>query len=213
MNKLPFTLLLAVVLIFTATAWGQGLQPAPSGPGEIPAGDRPPAKKHHLTYEDRQAWHRILKWPEECEAEYRRQKEAGFDDKGTWLQFWELEPHKYLVKIICFLAAYQANQRYYYYDETQSPPVSAPLTLKVYDQVGKKLVAREIAEVGGFSEFDDRKKELVINSKFRGLGDCGSRAVYRIKNGRAVLKEFRAKFDCDGKEWVPEKAPLIYKEK
>jgi len=35
--------------------------------------------------------------------------------------------------------------------------------------------------------------------------------VYLIVQGRAVLKEFRAKSNCDGKEWIPEKAPVIYR--
>jgi hypothetical protein len=126
------------------------------------------------------------------------------------LKFWQLEPHKYLVEVICFLAAYQLNQRYIYYDETKSPPSATLLNFKIYDKIGKKLVEKWIDEFGGFGDFDDQKKELIIDTKFRGLGDCGYRAVYRIQEGKAVLKEFRAKFNCDGKEWNPEKAPRIY---
>ncbi len=47
-------------------------------------------------------------------------------------------------------------------------------------------------------------------AKGRGLGDGGQRAIYRITPGKAVLKKFRAKFDCDGQEWLPEKAPRIF---
>lgn len=194
-------------------------QEAPSGKqdqGAPPPQSKPPVKKHNLTYEDRKAWHRILKWPDECEQEFERDWSAaeGSEDRQAqlqeWLTFWQLEPHKYLVEVICFLAAYQLNQRYLYYDETKSPPAATLLTFKIYDKVGKKQVAKWVDEFGGFGEFDDRKKELIMSTKFRGLGDCGYRAVYRIKDGKAILKEFRAKFNCDGKEWGPEKAPRIY---
>lgn len=61
------------------------------------------------------------------------------------------------------------------------------------------------------SDFDPAPKELIIMSKLRGWGDCGTRAVPRIVKGEAVLKEFGAKFDCDSKEWLPGKAPVIYR--
>lgn len=212
MNKLQRLWFPAVLLFITLAGGGNGQAGAPHQ-GQTPAAPVPPAKKQNLTYEDRQAWQRILKWSEECEEEYRRQREAGYDDKGQWLQFHQLEPKRYLVEVICFLAAYQTNMRFFYYDETKSPPFSTPLTFKIYDKVGKKISVRQVEEFGGFSEFDPQTKELVIDTKFRGLGDCGFRAVYRIKNGRAVLQEFRAKFDCDGKVWDPAKGPIIYKEK
>jgi hypothetical protein len=45
-------------------------------------------------------------------------------------------------------------------------------------------------------------------TKFRGLGDCGSSALYKLEGDRMVLQEYRAKYECDGK--YVQDFPVIY---
>jgi hypothetical protein len=74
---------------------------------------------------------------------------------------------------------------------------------------GKTLIRKEEDEITGIPEFDGVNKVLTILNRYRGPGDCGSYAVYSFKSDRAVLKEFRAKLDCDGTGAEhPEKWPV-----
>jgi hypothetical protein len=156
-------------------------------------------KTTSLTYEDRKAWRAILQWPDSCET--------GFDSReGTWsgLTFWPIGPKGYLIEVQCFLAAYQANNMYAWYDGETQPPSSKFLTFTVYlSEDGKTIAPEEVTELNGLSEFDAKQRELQVTTKSRGLGDCGSFARYEIQNGAAILKEFRAKFQCDGKWQEP----------
>jgi len=45
--------------------------------------------------------------------------------------------------------------------------------------------------------FDRSRGELIVFSKFRGLGDCGIFARYVFLVDEPVLREFRVKTPCD----------------
>ena len=159
-----------------------------------------------LTYEDRKAWRAILKWPDSCEASF-----DGRDGAWSGLTFWPIGPKQYLVVVQCFLAAYQADNMYAWNDEGVEPPLSKFLTFTIYtSEDGKKIVQEQVMELAGLSEFNAEQKELWVTSKSRGLGDCGSFARYGFQNGAAILKEFRAKFQCDGKWQEPKTYERIF---
>ena len=103
-----------------------------------------------------------------------------------------------------FLAAYQPTNMYVWYDEGTNPSQAKLLTFKTASsEDGKKIVWDEVTELAGLGDFNAEKKELSVTSKFRGVGDCGFFARYEIQNGAATLKEFRGKFQCDGKWQEP----------
>jgi hypothetical protein len=162
-------------------------------------------KKTDLVYKERQQWRKVLKWPDSCEADFENRE-------GTYagMEFYELSPGKYVVEVECFLAAYQANIMYLYYDETTRPVTSKVLTFTVYDKVGNRIVAQRMTDLGGSGEFNEQTKELTFSTMFRGVGDCGSIARYGFRNGTTVLKEFRAKFKCDGKADDEKYYPVIF---
>jgi hypothetical protein len=175
-----------------------------------PAQEKP--KMTGLTIQDRQAWHQLLKWPQAWEEEFKDSlmwsEDLASDGR---MQFFPLETGKYLVEIMIAMGAYQGTYGYLFYDETTSPPAAKPLSFKIFNTEQGKILAREVQEMTGFGDFKADSKELLIAGVYRGLGDCGYTAVYRISDGKAVLQEFRAKFDCDGHS--PEKFPLIFQAK
>ena len=175
---------------------------APNNPRSVAQEPKPnpsARKMTGLTYQDRKAWRAILKWPDSCEK--------AFDNRdGAWsgLTFWPIGPKQYLVEVQCFLAAYQADNMYAWYDEGMEPPRSKFLSFTIYaSEDGKKIVQDQVTELAGLSEFNAEQKELWVTSKARGLGDCGSFAKYGFQDGAAILKEFRAKFQCDEKWQEP----------
>jgi hypothetical protein len=72
-----------------------------------------------------------------------------------------------------------------------------------------QLVPEVATELSGFPDFDEARRELVVWRKFRGVGDCGLRAVYQFNSEQPRLREARAKIDCDGTMIPPERWPLV----
>jgi hypothetical protein len=203
-RALCWVLMMVVVLIlFCLLAAGSGKEASSPGP-EV----RPPEKKADLTYVDRKAWHHLLKWPKEYEESF--DASLGADQDKGWMQFFLLAPQKYLVEVQCDLFAYQAGFIYLFYDESTSPPSSRLLTFDSFYRDEKKLKKQQEPLVVGLPTFDPKRRELSVWTKGRGLGDCGSWGVYQIKDGLAVLKEFRAKDKCDGRYVNPKKYPRLY---
>ena len=193
--RILLMLLLSILLLNGCSGDGK----KPQSTSQQPEQKKNSPKTTSLNYADRQAWRAILQWPDSCET--------AFDNRdGTWsgMTFWPIGPKQHLVEVQCFLAAYQPTNMYAWYDEGTEPPAAKFLAFTVYtSDDGKKIVQEQVMELPGLSEFNADLKELSITTKSRGLGDCGSFAKYGIQNGTATLKEFRAKFDCDGKWQEP----------
>lgn len=190
----------SLVLSLSILLWngcsGDGIKPQSTS--QQPAQKKSSPKTTSLTYADRQAWRAILQWPDSCET--------AFDNReGTWsgMTFWPIGPKQFLVEVQCFLAAYQPTNMYAWYDGGTEPARAKFLAFTVYTSDGKKIVQEQVMELAGLSDFDAEQKELSFTTKSRGLGDCGSFAKYGIQNGTATLKEFRAKFHCDGRWQEP----------
>ncbi len=164
-------------------------------------------KKTNLTPEDRRAWRKILKWPDECEEAYER----TMSKETPGLEFYELAAGQYLVEVVCTTGAYQGYQFYSHLDETKSPPASRLLTFPTFKTEGEgKPEKAEIQEMWGLGTFDAETKRLQIHNRYRGPGDCGSLATYEFPDGTPRLKEFREKAECDG-NWVePEKWKRVF---
>jgi hypothetical protein len=144
---------------------------------------------------DRAGWRKALHWSEECEAAHQATGGAGE------LQVYPLETGKSLVEVPCAAGAYQGSQQYFLVDASGSVPVVHALSFRTYEASGPEgtqLQATDTREISGLAEFDRTHQLLKVLNKFRGPGDCGSYAVYSFQSDRAVLKEFRAKVQCDG---------------
>ena len=114
---------------------------------------------------------------------------------------YKLENQQYFVVLQCFLAAYQGN--YEFLIVNQQPAAKKPVTKLTVTEFTKneagKVQKVESSSIGGLPTYDSKQRVLAINSKYRGLGDCGSKAKYRVENTTLKLLEFKAKFACDGK--------------
>jgi hypothetical protein len=156
--------------------------------------DKVPHKKTRLTYADRQAWREILKWSQECEADFG---DHGADYAG--LEFYKLTPGRYLVEVECEIAAYQSVKFYLLYDENVSPARSKFLTFKIYSGENERsMIQTKTDALLGVSTFNHKQKTLTIFSKLSRFGDCGSIATYSFRSGEPVLTDFRIKLNCDG---------------
>jgi hypothetical protein len=201
--------------------WPPGqLQEAPSPPpGEVqPSPIKPPQKKENLTYEDRQAWQKILQWPEHCgpdPADLRRPDASLPPENPSGLRFWELQPKKYLVEVKCQVGAYNDLQLYLFYDETNAPPASRMVHFEKYDFEAKTIGAETETELLGWTEFQPREKGLTRFDMARGLGDCGMWFKYRINGDKGVLLECRQRDCLDTGEYDgvphPETFPLVFR--
>jgi hypothetical protein len=151
-----------------------------------------PAKKTELTVSDRAAWQKALHWPAELEDQWRRSRTTN-DAEQSGLMFHSLGRGNYLVQIEVQESSYQPRYLFMYYSESGKAPARI-LKFKTYegdDDDVNKVWTRLLAEIEGVPSFDATKKQLVVHTKGRGTGDCGSLVRYDITPTRAVPTEAR----------------------
>lgn len=151
-----------------------------------------PRNKTDLTVTDREAWQKILHWPMEFEDQWRRSRTSN-DREQSGLVFHSLGKGNYLVRIEVQESSYQPRYLFMYYSESSKSPARI-LKLKTYegdDDDVNKISTKLISEVEGIPSFDAAKKQLVVHTKGRGTGDCGSLVRYEITRTRAIPIEAR----------------------
>jgi Protein of unknown function (DUF1176) len=156
-----------------------------------------PRKKQNLTRDDREAWRKVLRWPDEYEKAWSNTHDSGDADYGG-LAFHRLGRGKYLVEVNTYPGAYQSGYIFMLYDEAKKPTGPARLLkLKVFgeDERGRPSPSFE-EEVAGLPTFNAATRQLEIFSKYRGPGDCGSIIRYKFVNDSPVVVEAREQ-DCD----------------
>jgi len=152
----------------------------------------PPEKKTELTLADREAWQKILHWPDDLEQQWRRSRTTNDRDQSG-LAFYNLGLGRYLVAIEVHESAYQPRYLFMHYTESGAP--ARLLKLKTYerdDDEAGTVSSKVLLEVEGKVTFDDVKKQLVLFTLGRGTADCGSLVRYNITPTRTVPVEARA---------------------
>ncbi len=142
---------------------------------------------------DRAAWHALLHWPANCE---RGWKATG--EPGAGMELMPAGGGRDLVAVECYPGAYQGDALLYLASPSAGPV--GPLSLQVYEDPGNGDPKRTASStILGVLDFTKSTGTLTIFDKFRGLGDCGIFATYRLRGSRLVLTAARAKTTCDGK--------------
>jgi hypothetical protein len=151
-----------------------------------------PKKKTNLTVSDREEWQKVLRWPAEFEQQWQRSRTVN-DPHQSGLAFHNLGQGNYLVVIEVQESWYQPHYLFMHYSESGKTPPRL-LKLKTYegdDDDVNKVSIRLLTEVEGVPTFDAAKNQLVLHTKGRGTGDCGSLVKYKITPTRAVTTEAR----------------------
>jgi hypothetical protein len=166
------------------------------------AAQQVPRKKKNLTFADREAWHKILRWPVEYE-DYSREMYENSDYGG--LSFYALGRGRYLVAVEAYSANYQTGFIYVLYDERNKPNGPGRLLLlkgfESKDKSGHPLPYSEVS--AAVTKFHAKTKILEIYSKYRAAGDCGLYVRYKFINARPVVVEaHEQKCDLGGRRPV-----------
>jgi len=155
----------------------------------------PPQKKTELTVADREAWQKILQWPDDLEAQWRRSRTTTDRDQSG-LTFYNLGASRYLVAIEVQESAYQPRYLFMHYTESSKSGTQARLLkFKTYerdDDDAGTVSSKVSIEVEGKVTFDEATKQLVFLTLGRGIADCGSLVRYNITPTRAIPVEARA---------------------
>ena len=141
-----------------------------------------------------------------CKDNFR----AEDGQKGMGSKAFQISDKKYLVQIQCFLAAYQGAFEYVLWID-ESPKLRAiPLEFDSFQEGKDGAKPSRITDrsISGAPRVNTRSQTITNFTKFRGLGDCGSSAIYKLEGDRMILQEYRAKYECDGK--YIQDFPIIY---
>ncbi len=141
-----------------------------------------------------------------CKGNFR----AENGQKGMGSKAFQISDKKYLVQVMCFLAAYQGNFEYVLWIDEADKPRVVSLEFDSFQEPkeGEKPKRVTSKSIAGLPRFNVRSQTMTNFTKFRGLGDCGSSALYKLEGDRMVLQEYRAKYVCDG-NYVQD-LPVIY---
>ena len=154
-----------------------------------------PAKKTELTVADREAWHKVLRWPAEFEEQWRRSRTTNDRDQSG-LAFHSLGHGNYLVQIEVHESSYQPRYLFMHYAESGKTPARL-LKLKTYekdDDEAGTISTKVSAEVEGVPSFDDAKKQLVFHTKGRGTGRLRlTREIHHHANARDSHRSARTR--------------------
>ena len=168
-----------------------------------------------MLWEERGALQARLHWPKDCEESFRETFAAAPDGPGLPLRDTGVERHElgngrtlYLVQ--CDQAAYQGV-----YVAMETGPGDGPAKLLRFptaDADGGRIIRREDDSLVGDMQFHEADKTLTVLTKARGVGDCGSYAVYGFDTaGKPTVRELRAR-ECPkkaGPYLPPERWPLV----
>ncbi len=138
-------------------------------------------------------------------------EEQDKDLSSDSAKVYQLNEQEYLGEILCFLGAYQPNYQYFFVIVNSNSELEIkPIFFTTFRAKNKDLQLTDTRTLTGITNFELETKSLIIETKGRGLGDCGSFAVYQWENNNFNLKEYRYKGNCDGVYLNPEDYPLIY---
>ena len=148
--------------------------------------------KINPTVADRAAWQKVLSWPIALEEQWQSSRTNNSPERSG-LAFHSLGRGNYLVAIEVLESSYQPRYLFMHYSESGKTRPRI-LKLKTYegdDDDASKVHTRLMTEVEGIVSFDDAKKQLVIQTMGRGIGDCGSLVRYKITPTRTIPAEAR----------------------
>ncbi len=163
---------------------------------------------------ERAALQARLHWPKDCEDSFRETFAAAPDGPGLPLRDTGVERHdlgdgRTLFLVQCDQAAYQGV-----YVAMETSPGDGPaklLRFPMADADGGRIVRREDDSLVGDMQYNEADKTLTVLSKARGVGDCGSYAVYGFDAaGKPTARELRVR-ECPkkaGPYLPPERWPL-----
>jgi len=129
---------------------------------------------------------------------------------GDNTTIYQLEDTKYLVQIICFLGAYQGSYQFFLYSINGGNHEINLLDFVTFGDTHNGLSIVETNLLTGYPEFESDSQQLTIDRKARGLGDCGSYALYHWESSNFKLTQYRYKGECDGIYLPVEEYPIIY---
>lgn len=125
---------------------------------------------------------------------------------------FELNHNQYLVAFPCFLGAYQGLYEYYSYQKVGNKSQFKLMLLDTYERnnASNQYIKKTVRSIGGLPDYNSEKEELMIFTKYRGLGDCGAVLRYHWTGTNLILISFQEKPDCDGNYLDIEQYPQIY---
>lgn len=135
-----------------------------------------------------------------------QEKDQALSEKA--IKIYPLTTSQYLVEVLCFLGAYQGNYQYLLASNQGQKLTKINFATFFSHQKGLKL--SNTFTMVGMTEFDPVNQILTVQTKARGLGDCGSYSEYQWQESSFQLKEYRDKSECDGVYIEPKNYPLIY---
>lgn len=182
-----------------------------------------------LTVQDRKLWKSVLKWCDECDerAKGYMTRWGSFDESYGGIYTYHLSANQYVVDIQCSMTMQQSEHIYYKVTEHPDTIESRLLPLEQFyfiddpnssedgypDPFIERIQKGEFIRftdplIYGLTQVDQKKKHLIVEKRYRGMGGCGLLTIYDISGDRPRVVEFRGKTYCSANNVPPWKWKL-----
>ena len=143
-------------------------------------------------HSDRQYWHSLLKWSDECESDFR------YPASVSGIDVYPENDKQYIVQVMCTFGSYQGRQKFFYVSLAGDKTTVSPLPFPQYEVNKKKAVKKETSvELWGSVLNDSDHNKFIILNQYSGNGHCGTLTTYKIADGKVTTLTFRAQPDCE----------------
>lgn len=188
-------------------------------------------KEPYLTVQDRLLWKSVLHWCDECEERAKRYMErwGNIDESSGGISVYPLNENQYIVDVECAASMQQSEHIYYKVTEHPETIESRLLSLEQFYVLDTESPDEDTVEpdpskervrkdrfikftdplIYGSTEVDQKKKLLIVENRYIGIGGCGLLTTYDVSGERPKVVEFRGRMNCST-NYVPPKKWKLY---
>lgn len=191
-------------------------------------------KEPYLTVQDRLLWKSVIHWCDECEERAKRFRErwgdlGDVDESLGGISVYPLNENQYIVDVECAASMQQSEHIYYKVTEHPETIESRLLPLEQFYVVHTESPDDDDVEpdpskervrkdrfikftdplIYGSTMVDQKKKLLIVEKRYKGVGGCGLLTTYDVSGDRPKVVEFRGRMNCFA-DYVPPQKWKLY---
>ncbi len=224
-------LIIRIILFLALLALPKGASEYTMHAEKKPVGLRKSAPDgNDLTFQDRKLWKSVLKWCDECDERAKRYmtRWGRFDESYGGIHTYQLSANQYIVDVQCSMSMQQSEHIYFKVTEQADKIETRLLPLEQFyfivdpnaadngdiDPTKERIQKGEFIRftdplIYGLTQVDHKKKQLIVEKRYRGMGGCGLLTIYDVSGDYPKVVEFRGKTYCSA-NYVPPRKWKLY---
>lgn len=164
-------------------------------------------KKQNLNQTEMSEISKVLGWRDSEDFCGSQNSAKSTERKLIRVRFYDLEKDFYLLQLDCG----EANNLFYLYSEKNNSPTAQTMVFEYFE---KDIETGKFTKFityfpNGKPEFNSKNRKMSVTANFVSSANCGYISTYIFQNGKSILDEVRANWNCENnypanKNWQKE---------